>query len=129
MSVLNAKQKKFCLEYLKDFNATKAALRSGYSERSAGSIGAENLQKPEILEEIKRLSDSLFKTQGLTLNRILNEVMSIAFQSEGTSSEKIKALEILLKYKSLESQTKNRKDLSSSVQRYLEAMRKMKATS
>jgi phage terminase small subunit len=52
---LSNKQKMFCLEYLKDFNATKAAIRSGYKARSAGAIGYENLQKPEIMEEIKRL--------------------------------------------------------------------------
>jgi phage terminase small subunit len=42
------KQKAFILEYLKDFNATQAAIRAGYSRKSAYSIGQENLKKPEI---------------------------------------------------------------------------------
>ena len=52
MPELNPKQKLFCIEYLKDFNATQAALRSGYSEKTAYSIGNENLKKPEIQTEI-----------------------------------------------------------------------------
>lgn len=52
---LNAKQERFCQEYLKDLNATQAAIRAGYSPDTAGSIGSENLQKPEIQAEIDRL--------------------------------------------------------------------------
>lgn len=50
---LSNKQRVFVEEYLTDFNATQAALRAGYSERSAYSIGQENLSKPEIAAEIK----------------------------------------------------------------------------
>lgn len=52
---LTNKQAAFVSEYLRDFNATQAAIRAGYSEKSARSTGWENLQKPEIEEEIKRL--------------------------------------------------------------------------
>lgn len=48
------KQKVFIAEYLKDFNATQAAIRSGYSVRTAGSIGDENLKKPEIKAAIEK---------------------------------------------------------------------------
>lgn len=52
------KQKRFCDEYLIDLNATQAAIRSGYSEKTAHSIGAENLTKPELQEYIqKRLNE------------------------------------------------------------------------
>lgn len=47
-AVLTTKQQRFVEEYLIDFNATQAAIRSGYSEKTAGSIGSENLKKPEI---------------------------------------------------------------------------------
>ena len=57
------KQKRFCDEYLIDCNATQAAIRAGYSEKTAYSIGNENLSKPEIrayiderLAEIKNKS-------------------------------------------------------------------------
>lgn len=48
MAKLTEKQKRFCDEYLIDLNATQAAIRAGYSEKTAHSIGAENLTKPEI---------------------------------------------------------------------------------
>jgi phage terminase small subunit len=69
---LTPKQKLFVKEYLIDFNATKAAIRAGYSKKTAHSIGSENLTKPEILlclqnevsakiEKIDDLSDSIIK--------------------------------------------------------------------
>lgn len=45
---LTEKMIRFCNEYLIDLNATQAAIRAGYPEGSAGSIGSENLQKPDI---------------------------------------------------------------------------------
>ena len=45
---LTAKQQRFCDEYLIDLNATQAAIRAGYSEKTARSIGSENLTKPDI---------------------------------------------------------------------------------
>ncbi len=50
---LNMKQQAFVIEYVKDFNATQAALRAGYSPKTAYSIGSENLTKPEISRAIK----------------------------------------------------------------------------
>lgn len=55
---LTEKQKRFCDEYLIDLNATQAAIRAGYSERTAYRIGADNLRKPQIAEYIdKRLKE------------------------------------------------------------------------
>ena len=51
---LSAKQRAFIDEYLQCWNASEAARRAGYSERSAGAIGHENLKKPEIKAEIER---------------------------------------------------------------------------
>lgn len=48
MDPLTEKQKKFCNEYLVDCNATQAAIRAGYSPKTAYSIGEENLRKPEL---------------------------------------------------------------------------------
>lgn len=122
---LNKRQLLFCLEYLKDFNATKAALRSGYSERSAGSIGAENLQKPEIRKEIARLSASHFAAQGLSVNRILSEVIAIAFCGDNSCNERLKALDILLKHKNSDSEVKHR-DLEGTSKAILERLVKAK---
>jgi len=45
---LTEKQQLFCDEYMIDLNATQAAIRAGYSQKTAYSIGEENLRKPEI---------------------------------------------------------------------------------
>lgn len=50
---LRAKQEAFIIEYLKCFNATQAAIAAGYSEKTAGSIGSENLKKPDISAAIR----------------------------------------------------------------------------
>lgn len=52
---LTAKQAAFCEEYLIDLNATQAAIRAGYSEKTAQVIGAENLSKPIIQQRIQQL--------------------------------------------------------------------------
>lgn len=54
---LTPKQALFCKEYLVDLNATQAAIRAGYSKRTAQRIGSENLSKPLIAAEIQRLMD------------------------------------------------------------------------
>ncbi len=54
MAKLTAKQQRFGDEYLIDLNATQAAIRAGYSKRTAYSIGEENLKKPEIKTYIKQ---------------------------------------------------------------------------
>lgn len=48
MAKMTDKQKRFCDEYLIDLNATQAAIRAGYSKKTAYSIGVENLKKPEL---------------------------------------------------------------------------------
>ena len=53
MAKMTAKQQRFCDEYLIDLNATQAAIRAGYSKKTAGVIAAENLKKPIICEYIE----------------------------------------------------------------------------
>lgn len=58
MAKLTAKQQRFCDEYLIDLNATKAAIRAGYSEKSARQMATENMSKPSIKEYIgKRMAE------------------------------------------------------------------------
>lgn len=52
MAKMTAKQQRFCDEYLIDLNATQAAIRAGYSEKTAAVIATENLRKPNIREYI-----------------------------------------------------------------------------
>ena len=72
-SELTAKQQTFCDEYLIDLNATQAAIRAGYSKKTAKSIGQENLTKPDIAEYIEqRLSDRVERTE-VTADMVLTE--------------------------------------------------------
>ncbi len=48
MGALTPKQERFIEEYLIDLNATQAAIRAGYSKKTAKSVGSENLTKPDI---------------------------------------------------------------------------------
>ena len=55
---MTAKQMRFCDEYLIDLNATQAAIRAGYSKKTARAMGAENLTKPDIKAYIdKRMAE------------------------------------------------------------------------
>lgn len=68
---LTAKQEAFCREYLIDLNATQAAIRAGYSEKTAGSIGEENLKKPEIMECIQAQMDKRSARTAITADYVL----------------------------------------------------------
>lgn len=55
MTALKDKQEAFCREYLIDLNATQAAIRAGYSEKTATVIACENLAKPNIQARLQEL--------------------------------------------------------------------------
>ena len=63
---MNAKQKQFVIEYLIDFNATQAAIRAGYSEKTARSQGQRLLTnvdiKKAIIEEREKIQDENIAT-------------------------------------------------------------------
>ena len=52
---LTDRQERFCREYIIYYNATDAAIRAGYSKKTAYSIGSENLKKPELLARVREL--------------------------------------------------------------------------
>lgn len=78
---LTGKQKRFCEEYIFDFNATRAAIVAGYSEDTARSIGSENLSKPDIQAYIKELQSDLERTSGISRLKVLREHEKLAFSS------------------------------------------------
>ena len=79
---LTPKQRRFCEEYLIDLNATQAAIRAGYSEKTAEVIGFENLRKPNIAEYIKKHMDKRQERTEITADRILKELALIAFSDQ-----------------------------------------------
>lgn len=62
MSKLNAKQEQFCREYVVDLNAAQAAIRAGYSEKTARTIGSKLLTNIDITKKSKRLALNTLKT-------------------------------------------------------------------
>lgn len=93
MAKLTDKQEKFCYEYVLHLNATKAAINAGYSEKTAYSIGCENLTKPEIQARIKYMQDNLAETAQLSALRVLKEHEKIAFNDEEKTADKQKSLD------------------------------------
>jgi len=92
-----SKVKLFIEEYLIDFNATQAAIRAGYSEKTAYSIGHENLRKPEIWAEIEKTAQKRMDKVKVTAEMVLKELGLIAFSTTGDykPADKIKCLELL----------------------------------
>jgi phage terminase small subunit len=78
---LTPKQQKFCEEYMVDLNGTQAAIRAGYSKRSAQIQAVENLSKPIIQSVISELKQKLSAKTGVTAERLINELAKIGFSN------------------------------------------------
>lgn len=94
---LTLKQQKFVSEYLKTLNATQSAIKAGYSKKSAYSIGAENLKKPEVKEVI--LSAMTEHENGCLLSREQRQKFwqDIMMNEKNDLKDRIKASELLAK--------------------------------
>lgn len=75
---LTAKQERFCREYLIDLNATQAAIRAGYSKKTADRIGHENLNKLEIASRVKELKDKRAEELDLDAYWVLKRLKDIS---------------------------------------------------
>ena len=80
---LTEMQRKFCDEYLIDLNATQAAIRAGYSPRSASELGKQLLQKPLVAAEVARARAKQSRRTGITADRVLRELARVAFCNPG----------------------------------------------
>ena len=76
---LTPKQERFIQEYLIDLNATQAAIRAGYSQKTAHPMGAENLRKPTIAAAITKAQLERAKRTEITQDRVLEEYAKLAF--------------------------------------------------
>lgn len=83
MAKLRDKQERFVQEYLVDLNETQAAIRAGYSKKTAAAIGYENLRKPHIRAEIEKRKKALQNKLEITQERVLQELAAIGF-AKGT---------------------------------------------
>lgn len=80
---LTPKQKRFVHEYMVDLNATKAAIRSGYSKKTARSVGAENLTKPDIADTVAEAERSILEKIKMDSEETLRETAHIARSRAG----------------------------------------------
>ena len=79
-------QERFAQEYLIDLNATQAAVRAGYSKKTAGAIGRENLQKPSIAAAISESRSRISREFNITITDIMTGLLREAnFKGAGCS--------------------------------------------
>ena len=74
---MTAKQERFVEEYLIDLNATQAAIRAGYSPRTARSIASENLAKPDIQEAIAEAKRERSETTKIDAEWVLRQAVEL----------------------------------------------------
>lgn len=94
---MNAKQKLFCKEYLVDKNGAQAAIRAGYSKKTARQIATKLLSKAHIKEVIEGGLEKLSAKTDITAERVLSEIGKFAFSKENNFL-KLEALGKLAKH-------------------------------
>jgi phage terminase small subunit len=114
MGKINPRQQKFCQEYLLDFNATQAAIRAGYSKKTARQIGQQNLTKLDIKKYLSQITEKITKKMELDAQYVITKIHeTYLFNSEVEEKKKrdntvhksmrnakvaLKSLELLGKY-------------------------------
>ena len=76
---LNEKQERFCLEYVKDLNATQAVIRAGYSDKNADVTGPRMLGNIGVATRIAELSKPILDALSLNNESVLREVARVSF--------------------------------------------------
>lgn len=89
MAELTEKQKRFGDYYIESGNATEAAIRAGYSEKTARFIGAENLTKPNIIAYVDKVLGAKDKERIASQDEVLEFLTSVM---RGEVIEKIPVL-------------------------------------
>lgn len=87
MADLTPRQDRFVQEYLIDLNATQAAIRAGYSARSAEVEGSRLLRNARVAEAVARAKAERSARLGLTADRVLEEIAAVAFARLGDFAE------------------------------------------
>lgn len=84
-ALVNKRHEKFCHEYIKDMNATQAAIRTGYSEKTAKMQGSRLMTNDDIKARVKELRDAYLDENIMTAKQVEYELTRIAL---GLSNEK-----------------------------------------
>jgi phage terminase small subunit len=101
---LNERQKAFADYYIQTGNATEAAIKAGYSEKTARSIGAENLTKPDISAYIRERLDEQSEKRVADANEVIEFYTAVMrgeikdqFGLDASLSDRLKAGDALMK--------------------------------
>lgn len=92
---MNVRQQAFCDYYLQSGNATEAAKKAGYSERTAYSIGEENLKKPEINKYLAEHGKKAHKERIATAEEVIEFLTETMRDDEVGRKDRLKAAELL----------------------------------
>ena len=107
---LTQKQQRFVDEYIISGNATQAAIKAGYSKRSAQQTGAENLLKPVIKAELDKRNAEIQSKKTMDMKEVMERLAAMArgetteetvtnkgevFETATKNSDKLKALELI----------------------------------
>lgn len=84
-ALANKRHEKFCHEYIKDMNATQAAIRTGYSEKTAKMQGSRLMTNDDIKARVKEIRDAYLDENIMTAKQVEYELTRIAL---GLSNEK-----------------------------------------
>ena len=79
MKKINPRRVLFAYEYLKDLNATQAAIRAGYSKKTANEQGARLLANVSVKQLVKKLKSQREKRTEITQDKVLKEIALLAF--------------------------------------------------
>ena len=97
---LNAKQKRFCEEYIIDLNAAQACIRAGYSKKTARTIGSEHLTKPNIQVYIAELQAKISDRTAITIENTVKFIKEVTEEARdgGDASNALKGADLLMKH-------------------------------
>ena len=79
----NAKRRRFAEEYAKDFNATQAAIRAGYSRKSAKVCGSRLLTFADVRDHLAQIVAKASRSNEITVERTMREIASVAYGDVG----------------------------------------------
>lgn len=110
MKKLTQKQQRFVDEYIISGNATQAAIKAGYSKKTARFVGAENLTKPNIKAELDKRNAEIKSQKTMDMQEVMERLAAIArgetveqqvtnkgtvVEVEPKTSDQIRAMELI----------------------------------